>query len=432
VTIAAAAMLPLMTIVLPSAALDGQEAVPEPQQPEHDYSYDALSELPDFSTGDLEQPSIEDTASLGGWVWIVMFGFVMSLSLASNLVFVLGVASNQRTRREPVYLLLVTMFLVNVADYSLLSFEFSLGVDHVFPYGEAACTAYQVALRSMPILQAMAVAVLLHYTAGKFLAPRQSPVMRWPFRKPASTNAYREVPSLSSRSRSGLLTFGLMMAGMFVALAVFAIPTTYFSRIVVYEEQRYCEIDLTPVAAYGTDGLQTAVSTYYLVYSAILSYWLPLLVSLPAMFRLYRSRQQVDKSPEVSVALSASVSFFIFFLLHGSVVAARHTIDAAGISISTHQSWMLKVIQSLFWLVAYFWHFARAALAVLLDPDLKDWVMHPTVANCLCCRSSDSPAEHADRGTAPMACDRECQMPLCFVMQSVEAKPARRAQEESC
>ena len=80
---------------------------------------------------------------LGGWVWIVMFGFVMSLSLAANLVLTLGVASNRRTRSEPVYLLLLTMFLVNVADYSLLSFEFSLGVEHVFPYSEPACAAYQ-------------------------------------------------------------------------------------------------------------------------------------------------------------------------------------------------------------------------------------------------------------------------------------------------
>ena len=59
------------------------------------------------------------------------------------------------------------------------------------------------------------------------------------------------------------------------------------------------------------------------------------------MIRLYRSR--AGKSPEVSVALSASVSFFVFFALHAAVVAARHTVDAADIKISTYQSWMLKV-----------------------------------------------------------------------------------------
>jgi hypothetical protein len=31
----------------------------------------------------------------------------------------------------------------------------------------------------------------------------------------------------------------------------------------------------------------------------------------------------------------------------------------------------LQLAQSFFWLVAYFWHFTRPALAMLLDPDLK-------------------------------------------------------------
>jgi len=30
------------------------------------------------------------------------------------------------------------------------------------------------------------------------------------------------------------------------------------------------------------------------------------------------------------------------------------------------------VIQSLFWLLAYFWHFARPSLVILLDGELKD------------------------------------------------------------
>jgi hypothetical protein len=175
-------MLPLLSIVLPS---DGQEDA-ETQHQMYSEAVTPSEAAAAAAAGesfnlDLEQPSIEDTSSVGGWVWIVMFGFVMSLSLASNLVLALGVASNQRTRREPVYLLLLTMFLVNVADYSLLSFEFSLGVEHVFPYGEAACTAYQVALRSMPILQALAVTVLLHYTARNFVG-YSCGSRWWPFR----------------------------------------------------------------------------------------------------------------------------------------------------------------------------------------------------------------------------------------------------------
>ncbi len=309
-------MLPLLTIVLPSDATAGHddggdsgstggdqiasEQLFESGGGSSDSGYNeasfAADASGDLSLSDLEQPSMEDTSSVGGWVWIVMFGFVMSLSLASNLVFAAATFSNRRTRTEPVYLLLLLMFLVNVADYSLLSFEFSLGVEHVFPYGEAACTTYQVALRSMPILQAMSVVVLLHYTAAKFIVPassnstgtrRQSHrlFLRWPFNR-----MYRELPTSSSSTStssgssatSGLLTFAGLLSVMLLLCGLFALPTAFFARTIVYEGQRYCEIDLSSVAAgNGGDvaGLQMAVSTYYLIYSALLSYWFPLLVS---------------------------------------------------------------------------------------------------------------------------------------------------------
>lgn len=38
-------------------------------------------------------------------------------------------------------------------------------------------------------------------------------------------------------------------------------------------------------------------------------------------------------------------------------------------------------MQSLFWLAAYFWHFARPSLALLLDPDLKEAVCIPPRRN---------------------------------------------------
>lgn len=96
-----------------------------------------------------------------------------------------------------------------------------------------------------------------------------------------------------------------------------------------------------------------------------------------------------DKYPEVTVVLATAASFFAFYSLHGCVVLVRHTIDALGITLNMHNSWMIKVksnkiqknpvpdldffqvAQSLLWLLAYFWHATRPLLAILLDPDLK-------------------------------------------------------------
>merc|ERR1719264_1931141 len=448
-------MLPLLTIILPSDATETPGGGGDALFPEDELDMTvvnagtATTAAPDdVSYSDFgEQPSVEETSSVGGWVWIVMFGFVMSLSLAANLVLTLGVASNRRTRSEPVYLLLLTMFLVNVADYSLLSFEFSLGVEHVFPYSEPSCAAYQVALRSMPILEAIAVTVLVYYTAAKFLVPRNPNAVRrlWiapPFYRevPTSSNLGSESTGSGGAPTGSFCTFAILAGVMATACGALAVPTAYFARIVSFEGKGYCEIDLSPlvdVTSGGSAALQTAVSVYYLAYSAVLSYWLPLFISLPAMIRLYRSR--AGKSPEVSVALSASVSFFVFFALHAAVVAARHTIDAADIPISTYQSWMLKVIQSLFWLVAYFWHFSRAALALLLDPDLKEWAMRPTVSNCLCCGARSSSADDdapSGGGAAATGDDPESNgslVPLCYVMEvKTGLGAADHGEEDKC
>ncbi len=42
------------------------------------------------------------------------------------------------------YVLLLLFFALNVYDYGLLSFEFSMGVEQRFPYSQAECVVYQV------------------------------------------------------------------------------------------------------------------------------------------------------------------------------------------------------------------------------------------------------------------------------------------------
>ena len=99
-----------------------------------------------------------------------------------------------------------------------------------------------------------------------------------------------------------------------------------------------------------------------------------------------------------------------------------------------------QVIQSLFWLVAYFWHFSRAALALLLDPDLKEWAMRPTVSNCLCCGACSADDDDYDRapagasGVAAAGDDPEgvgSQVPLCYVME-VKSGEAADHGEDKC
>ena len=124
-----------------------------------------------------------------------------------------------------------------------------------------------------------------------------------------------------------------------------------------------------------------------------------------------------------------------FNALHG----VRHVGEAASIEGSSkiNPYDYFQVIQSLFWLVAYFWHFSRAALALLLDPDLKEWAMRPTVSNCLCCGSAADDDDEIPSGGAIAAGDLESfgQVPLCYVMEvksEAGEAPASKEGEDNC
>jgi len=291
-----------------------------------------------------EPPEVTDASTLGGWVWVVLFGLVMTLSILANLVLVISVLQMKKKRQNLVYLLLILLFLVNLVDYGLLIFEFSLGLEHEYPHGQAPCAVYQTVSKGNPIVQALVILLLVFYAANQYADPKS-----------------RDCGGAGHRLSTPAL-IGLFLSGLTVLYGLLALPTAAFAKIVIVEDKRYCEIEV------GQG--QKEISVYYLVYSAILSYWLPLLLSITPMIRLAKVANS-DKYPEVTVVLATASSFFLFYSLHGCIVIVRHSLDAVGITLDTHHSWMIKVGQSLLWLVAYFWHVTRPLLVFLMDPELK-------------------------------------------------------------
>ena len=160
------------------------------------------------------------------------------------------------------------MFAINIVDYALLIFEFSLGMGHEYPYGSSACTLYQISVRGNPILQAATVLVLLHYAAGMYCNLEATP-------RPSSNSGRSETTVTCSRTNN-LVVFFTILTGLVVAEALFSVPTACFATILTVDAKHYCEIDLATVAP--ADSQQQAISIFYLLYSAVFSYWLPLLV----------------------------------------------------------------------------------------------------------------------------------------------------------
>ena len=114
-------ILPLLGIVLPSSMEDEVEQIPPPADP---------------------PPEVSDASTLGGWIWVVLFGVVMAASVIANGYLIVCVCQSKK-KQNLVYFLLILVFLVNLADYALMVFDFSLGIEHQYPHGQTACSVYQ-------------------------------------------------------------------------------------------------------------------------------------------------------------------------------------------------------------------------------------------------------------------------------------------------
>ena len=147
------------------------------------------------------------------------------------------------------------LFLVNLVDYGLLIFEFTLGLEHEYPHGKAPCAVYQTVSKGNPIVQAIVILLLVFYAANQY----------------ADQKSRDCGGAIIGQRLSTPAIIGLFLSGLTVIYGLLALPTAAFAKIVIVEGKRYCEIQI------GQG--QKEISIYYLVYSAILSYWLPLLVS---------------------------------------------------------------------------------------------------------------------------------------------------------
>ena len=284
---------------------------------------DPSNEDPGGGAHDFEEdtPEIKDSTELGGGIWIILFGLVIVISLAANLILSILVLRNRR-KHNFVYFMHLFLFAINVIDFSLLAFEFSLGMGHEYPYTQFTCTLYQSVVKGNPIIQASAIVVLIFYTAKTYLTPQnllppqqtselicsrneQNNVRTFTFvhQNKMTSNVLGEQERQNSHSHGSTAGHYNQKGhdfGKFVCVVVFlvvielilSVPTVLFASIVKVEDKRYCEIDLTSSpflrksledastnASVVTEKLhQLILCLYYLIYSSILTFWLPLLV----------------------------------------------------------------------------------------------------------------------------------------------------------
>merc|ERR1711862_393046 len=92
----------------------------------------------------------------------------MGISVMANLMMCASVLSQPKKRHNMVYWLLMLLFGLNVVDYGLLIFEFTLGIEHEYPHGRDACAVYQTVSKGNPVIQAAVVIILAYYAANHY------------------------------------------------------------------------------------------------------------------------------------------------------------------------------------------------------------------------------------------------------------------------
>jgi len=290
--------------------------------------------------------SSDDAASDGSsssLVWVILFSLLILASVTLNTVFILAVVLSRQWTST--HLLIIAFFLINLLDFALLLFEFSLGPTLRFVYSEGACSFYQLLLQAAPLLTA-ATFILLVLSSLPSAAPRPSTVVK------------------------------RLLVGGLISLLL-SLPSLAFSGLAVYPSgARHCVLDLGGVGAgmgLPTSDLQLPTAIYYLVLRSLLPYWVPMLM-LPLLWRSMNSKLGNSSSAVISLPVTVAFSHTIFLLPLALVLTARYLLAASQLPLTSRASFTLDVLSSLALLISYFLSMFRPLTALVLEPSLRSWL----------------------------------------------------------
>ena len=196
------------------------------------------------------------------------------------------------------HLFLFLFFIINLVEYVLLVFEFSLGPGSHFPYSEASCSLYQLLLQGNPLLR---VGVLILFVHQAYYAIFVTP-----------PHCIR------------LLSLLLLLSFLLLSL-----PSLLYACLAIYPSgARFCVMDLGGVAAWvkmPVERQQTTTALYYLVYKPVLSYFLPfclLTATLVKMGKLLNTTK--DDQFNITLTITLTISYGVFHLPHATVMLVRY------------------------------------------------------------------------------------------------------------
>ena len=218
----------------------------------------------------------------------------MLLSILSNIMYIVSTTKKSITTT---HIIISIFFLINLIDYSLLVFEFSLGSENQFTYPELSCSIFQFLQQLCPLATAATLVFLILQAAG-----------------------VRCVVTRYSMMISVMVTVTLIM--------LLLIPSLMYSEVAVYPSMaRFCVIDISSVGismGMNITNQHIVTAVYTIIYKSFLSFWLPSLIVLIPVIKMFKRINSVsDKHLNISLSISIAISFIVFNMPLATVSAVR-------------------------------------------------------------------------------------------------------------
>ena len=241
-----------------------------------------------------EDPDGSDSES-SSLIWVILFSILMLLSILSNVMYIVSMTKKSVTTT---HIIISIFFIINLIDYSLLVFEFSLGSENQFTYPELSCSIFQFLQQLCPLATAVTLVFLVLQAAGgvRCLVTRQSMMITL------------------------MVTLTLIM--------ILLVPSLMFSEVAVYPSMaRFCVIDISGVGismGMNITNQHIVTAVYTIIYKSVLSFWLPSLIVLVPVIKMFRRINSAsDKHLNISLSISIAISFIVFNMPLATVSAVR-------------------------------------------------------------------------------------------------------------
>ena len=229
----------------------------------------------------------------------------MLLSVVTNTIYVISIIRSKKNI-SPIHVLLCSFFLINLVDYVLLIFEFYHSPDSNYHFSHHACTAYQFILQGNPLLYIGVILLLVYQT---YITATQ--------------------PDTQTRTLSHLFFQFLFVI---ISTLFLCIPSTLYSKVTPSSNtSNHCTMDLSSISGIDeniSDVNNALTGIFFLVFKAVLPYWLPLaMISVPIIRMIRMDKILADKQLDVSMAVTVTLSFVVFHLPYFSAVFTRFVIS---------------------------------------------------------------------------------------------------------